>query len=78
MTDYLEWLEKTTENGWAPALLYDDNGHWTVTFQGHQSCAFGEHQDVKLMHVVKADDWHDTIEEAFEAAIEHYEEFQNE
>ena len=61
----LDWLERQDA-----ALLSDDNGHWSVSFEGMQSCPLqDEPQDIWTSFVVKAEDWYPSVREAIDAAL---------
>ena len=38
-------LLSLTSEGYAPTVLYDDNGHWSVSFNGMMSTAHPGHQE---------------------------------
>lgn len=57
-------LEELTQLGWAPCLLYDDEGHWAISGEGFQEVALGDPIDMHLTHFVEKKMWKDTIREA--------------
>lgn len=58
-------FEELTKLGWAPCLLYDDNGRFCIDGGGMQSVCGGEQaEDVELIHWAKKDMWKSTIREA--------------
>jgi hypothetical protein len=57
-------IEELTKLGWAPCLLYDDNGNFAVTGEGMQSVPGNGVSDVYLEHWVKEECWKPTIREA--------------
>jgi len=58
-------LEELTKLGWAPCLLYDDDGRWAVSGEGMQSVSVNnDNFDCHLSHFVKKDMWKDSIREA--------------
>lgn len=57
-------LEELTKLGWAPCLLYDDEGHWAVSSEGVQSVAMGDPIDMSMSHFIEKEDWKPTIREA--------------
>jgi len=56
-------IEELTKLGWAPSLLYDDNGHFAVTADGYQTITEGT-SDVTIMCFIPKDYWKDSIREA--------------
>lgn len=50
--------------GEAPNLLYDDDGHWTVTSDGFQSVTANGPDDWEGTFFVKKEDWKNTPREA--------------
>ena len=73
-TERLDWLERITENGACPALIFDDNGHWTVAFDGVQSVPSGdEPEDVSTSFFINAADWQPDLRAAIDAAYAKYE-----
>lgn len=61
-----EILVKLTELGFAPALVYDDNGHWAVSMQGVSPAK----EKPEAMTVLLQDvDWCNTPKEAFYRAL---------
>ena len=72
-TDRLDWLERITHDGACPGLLYDDNGHWSVSFDGMQNVPSGEGpQDISTTFFIEACAWHDSLRAAIDAAIQEY------
>jgi hypothetical protein len=66
----LDGLDKLTNEGYCPALLFDDNGHWAVVDEGHQNVPMGEGpEDIETSHFVQADKWKPTIREAIDAYL---------
>ena len=60
-------MEELTKLGWAPCLLYDDDGHWAISGEGMQSIPMDEHQETGedwISHWVS--EWHDTIRQALD------------
>lgn len=57
-------IEELTKLGWAPSLLYDDNGHFSIMSDGVQSVAKIDKEDMELIYFVKKDKWKDSIREA--------------
>lgn len=70
-TDRLDFLEAETQRGACPCLIYDDNGHWTVAYEGTQQVPEGDGpQDFTATIWVLAQDWRGSIREAIDAAME--------
>lgn len=58
-------FEDWASQGYCPALLYDDNGHWTVSFDGIQNIPRGENPVVTdSTFFVDKDSWKDTVIDA--------------
>lgn len=57
-------LEELTKLGWAPCLLYDDEGHWAVSGDGMQDVAIGDPIDMNMIHFIEKDMWKNNIREA--------------
>ena len=54
-------VERMVNNGYCPGLLFDDNGHWALAFDGAQSLSIGdEPDDVSTSFFVGKDLWCDT------------------
>ena len=63
-------LQQLASDGYCPALLYDDNGHWALVFDGFQNCPMGAAPcDINTTFYVEADDWAETIDEAVSRCI---------
>ena len=56
----LEWL---ADNGYCPALVFDDNGLWAVTGAGSQGINLPP-QDMGMSYFVQADQWKPSIRDA--------------
>ena len=55
-------MEKMVENGYCPAILSDDNGHWALSLDGWQNVPDGdEPQDITTTFLVEAALWADTV-----------------
>lgn len=62
-------LEELSHLGWAPQLLYDDNGHWAITDTGFQSVSVDDEPSaVSMAVVVMAEEWKTSPRKA----LEHY------
>jgi len=60
-------FDRFADRGYAPALLYDDNGLWAVTDYGEHGVNIPP-RDLTLTHFVPATAWKPSIREA----VEHY------
>ncbi len=57
-----EVMEKMVENGYCPAILFDDNGHWALSLEGWQNVPDGdEPQEIVTTFLVEAAFWADTV-----------------
>jgi len=78
-TELLNWLEGITHEGFCPAVIFDDNGHWTVSFEGCQNVPMEEGPcDISTSFYVEENKWHDTLREAILAAHEEISKYKNE
>ena len=69
-TGRIEWLEKQTRKGGCPALVYDDNGHWALSWTGMQNVVTGKNgEEVRTSVHVPAKAWKPSIRKAIDAAI---------
>lgn len=60
-----------THFGFAPSLVFDDNGHWAISDEGYQNVPMGdEPEDISLTIFIEAKAWKPTIREAIEYYIE--------
>ncbi len=63
-----EILEALTHRGYAPTLLYDDDGHWLVTDSG--LTPIGDNvDDIYVTYVEENAKWYDNISEAVHAYL---------
>lgn len=63
-------LEKLADIGYTPNLLYDDNGHWAVKFDGFQTLPMtDEPQDIGMTFMVEAHEWKDSVYDALIHAL---------
>ena len=70
-TELLDWLEGITHEGYCPAVLFDDNGHWTVSFSGCQNVPMEDEPcDISTSFYAEVDEWHPTLREAILAAMD--------
>ena len=61
MSEAWEVVEHMVGNGYCPALIYDDNGHWAMVTDGTQNVPMGpDPQDICTSFWVEAKDWYDT------------------
>jgi hypothetical protein len=57
-----EVVEKLTDEGNCPGLLFDDNGHWALSLEGAQDVPIGpDPQDIATTFFIEADMWADTV-----------------
>ena len=56
-------FEELTNIGWAPCLLYDDNGNFAISGDGMQSISL-EPEDTEMYLFVKKEAWKSSIREA--------------
>jgi len=64
-------FEELTKLGWAPCLLYDDDGHFAISGDGMQSIPMDSLQETGsdwISHHIVAGGWFPTIRQA----LEHY------
>jgi len=75
-TELLDWLEKMARSGACPGIIYDDNGHWAVSFSGTQELPEEEDnpQDLWTCFLVDEHEWKPSIREAIKAAYQEWEE----
>ena len=53
-----EVVEHLTNNGYCPAILFDDNGHWAMSTDGSQSVPMSsDTEDISTMFFVKKNEW---------------------
>lgn len=64
----IEELNKLADSGYCPALLFDDDGRWALSFEANVQDK--SETDQKYIFYVESDDWKDTIEEAILYSIE--------
>jgi hypothetical protein len=57
-------FEELTKIGWAPCLLYDDNGRFAISGDGFQTVPEDSPADISMMCFVEKDYWKDSIREA--------------
>ena len=66
------WLDEITHEGYAPCLVFDDDGHWAVSFSAFQPVPGGDgegfSEQVIISIIVEKDEWKNSIEEAIEYA----------
>ena len=69
----LATFERWADEGAAPALVFDDDGHWQVTFEGTQPIPRGDgkgyDQSATICSFTDADKWHTTVAAAIDAAL---------
>lgn len=65
MVGVVSSLESWADEGYSPALVNDDNGHWAVSFCSSAPVFASEERGVAVVSVfVQSDDWKDTVEKA--------------
>lgn len=57
-------IEELTKLGWAPCLLYDDNGNFAISGEGMQTISAEGVDSQELFHFIEKDMWKPTIREA--------------
>lgn len=61
-------LEKTldllAEEGWCPALLNNDNGHWALVFEGMANVGSVDNEVIAATSFVFHEYWKNTVREA--------------
>ena len=69
-TELLDGLERATETGACPALIYDDNGHWAVAEEGMQDVPPGDAPgDVATTFFIPARQWCNSAREALQRYV---------
>jgi hypothetical protein len=64
-------FESLADIGYCPNLLNDDNGHWSVRFDGFQNVPTkDEPEDIHTTFFIKAKDWKESIYDALIWALE--------
>jgi hypothetical protein len=61
-------LNKLADSGYCPALLFDDDGKWALSFE--LTVQVENKTGEKYIFHIDSDDWKDTIEEAVKYSIE--------
>lgn len=69
-TERIDWLESATRQGMSPALVFDDDGRWAVSFCGYSPVHEGEGflDAVEISAYVEPGDWRPSIREAIDHA----------
>jgi len=57
-------FDELTKLGWAPCLLYDDDGHFAVADDGWSEIPEESPGDIHLGHYITKNQWKDSIREA--------------
>jgi hypothetical protein len=63
----LDWLDDVTHKGWCPALVFDDNGFWAVSFEGGGPAIWGDApwaEQITISVEVEPGLWRPTAREA--------------
>jgi len=72
--DIIKQLEDWVAIGFAPQLVYDDNGHWALTFDGIQQVPLGDEAiSLTMVHFVEKEWWTDSPEAAISNAMQRIE-----
>ena len=66
-TDRIDWLEEKD----CYSVVSDDGGRWACVCDGIQNIPEREPTDINTTFFIEAADWHKTIREAIDYAIEH-------
>lgn len=69
-SERLNWLEGITHRGYAPQVVYDDNGNWAVSFDGVMPVPQADPPDEPLMISARVEprEWAPTVRAAIDAA----------
>jgi hypothetical protein len=72
-TARIDWIERKAAEGWTPNLVYDDDGHFAVSFEGFQPIPQGDGagyaEPVTVGAFVEPGDWHPSVRAASDAAM---------
>ena len=72
-TARIDWIERKAAEGWTPNLVYDDDGHFAVSFEGFQPIPQGDGagyaEPVTVGAFVEPGDWHPSVRAAIDAAM---------
>lgn len=70
----LQFLEDQTMQGYAPNLVFDDDGNWSVSYTGMQPMPRGDGQGfdetVTIACIVEPSEWRPSLRAALDAAME--------
>lgn len=71
-TARLDFIERMTDEGWAPCIVYDDDGRWAVTYDGSSPIPpdGGFRKPVHIVTMVMPNLWRDSIRAAIDAAMD--------
>lgn len=61
-------FERWADVGFCPHLVFDDDGHWAVSFAGSGPCAQSD-EITSHAAIVEPHEWHDSVGEAIDYAI---------
>jgi hypothetical protein len=64
----LRQFERWADDGFCPHLVFDDDGHWAVSFAGSGPCAQSD-EITSHVAVVEPHEWSDSVGEAIDAAL---------
>lgn len=59
-------IEELTKLGWAPCLLYDDDGNFAISGDGMEPLNQHTYADTVLTHFIKYNAWQPTIRKALD------------
>lgn len=68
--DLADELERLAGEGYAPMVLYDDNGNWCIADEGFGPIRFSDDQDFHFQVSGEAAWFRPTVREAWECYIE--------
>lgn len=70
----LQFFEDEANKGMTPNLVFDDDGNWSVSYDGMQPCPRGDGEGfaetVSILCIVEPQDWRPSVREAVDAAID--------
>ena len=70
----LQFFEYEANKGMTPNLVFDDDGNWSVSYDGMQPCPRGDgegfDETVSIVCIVEPQDWRPSVREAIDAAID--------
>jgi len=66
--ELLDWFEAEANKGYAPSLIYDDNGNWAVAQNTNQNVRMSDADDLEICHYIEAKKFKPTVRAAIKAA----------